>query len=140
MRLLFTLLTTAILLMPQSHAEKKATFAERVAISKQLVLMDSPRDALLNTRHNVKEHPMYNTVMQNLDFTKINQDAAELMAANFNIEELNALLDFYQQPAGRSAAQKMGTYKNAIGLVVHDNMMQIIREEKRKQQGGGLGR
>lgn len=136
--LMLSFLLNATLSSPTQAQSKKSSFAERVAISKQLVLMDSPRDALTNTSHNVKEHPMYNVVMQNLDFSKINQDAAELMAANFNIEELNALLDFYQQPEGRSAAQKMSTYKKAIGLVVHDEMMKIIRAERQKQQGGTL--
>lgn len=131
------LLTASFLIAGTAHAE--STFTERTAIAKQLVMMDSPRDALVNTSHNVKEHPMYGVVMERLDFNTINKEAAELMAANFNVEELNALMDFYQKPAGRSAAQKMSTYKKAIGIVVHDQMMAIIQDEMRKQQGAATG-
>lgn len=117
----------------------ESTFRERVAISKQLILFDSPRDALENMHHSVKEHPMFSVVMENLDFNKINQDAAELMAANFTIEELEALMNFYQGEHGRSAAKKMGTYKKAIGITVHDEMMAIVKEEMKKQQGAASG-
>jgi hypothetical protein len=108
---------------------------QRLALARALVKLNPPRDAILESP--LAQQPMFNEVFATVDESKLNETAATLMAEQFNIDELRALFDFQNSPAGKAIALKMPGYNKILGATLQNYIGAAFQQYVAHQAAGG---
>lgn len=95
---------------------------QTMSLARKAVMMNSPKEALLSGSSPLSSHPMFNQVVGRVDFNRVNEQAASLMVDVFSPEEIQALVDFLESPAGQRITMKMPGYQKLVGSMVQNEM------------------
>lgn len=135
--LLPSLLLAAAVVTPAFALE---TSASKLQLARQAVALNSPRDALMDGNTPLARQPMFTQVFNNLDFRKIDEQAAQLMTESFTTEEIRALVAFSNSDVGRSINLKMSGYQRLVGAMLQNEMKTTFERLMLTQgaQGAGL--
>ncbi|WP_147819245.1 DUF2059 domain-containing protein [Salidesulfovibrio onnuriiensis] len=63
-----------------------------------------------------------------LNYERIEQGCILAAARNFSLKELNAMIDFYSTPVGKSIISKQGAYSAEAGAVVQQEVVMVMTQ------------
>lgn len=111
----------------------------RLKFAAQAIELNPPREALLEGSTALVGHPLYAQLLTRIDFAKLNDEAAKLMAEQFTAEELQALVKFQSSETGKQIGMKMPGYQKLLGALVQNHMKAALDQYMMTQKtNGGL--
>lgn len=72
---------------------------------------------------------------ERLNYKRIEQACILAAARNFNLEELEAMNEFFATPVGQSILKKQGQYSAEVGMVMQQEVMSTMGKLMRELKG-----
>jgi hypothetical protein len=95
---------------------------EMMVLARKVVSSNSPKEALMRADNPFSAHPFFKDLVTRVNFTKVNENAAELMVQTFTRGEMYALVQFQGSAEGKSISAKMPAYQQMVGGLIQNEL------------------
>ena len=120
---------------PPDTAENRRLLAERLAaVTLPVILRDLESSV---TDHGASHDPdLYRRLFrEELSVEELEQIVVPAIVRHFTSDEIKALLDFYESPAGNSILNKLGGYSAELQSAILEMVVRAVRRTRDAMQG-----